>query len=939
MNSTDVVPSSDLPQGIKSDSQAVTNMMATPQEQDQSNVVPASDLPEQAQNQNVVPQSDLPPALQQGSLGQGALASVEGIAQGFAGPVATGAEMALSKGAAASGLAESTDSGYAKGFSPEDITQREQQYPVTHGISEAVGLGAGLYTGVGEAALVARAAEAIPILNAAKSSGFLLKYASRAANGAAQVAALSALDDTSKIMLGQESPNAAVSNFYANHKWQLATGSLANVAVGGLFDLRDAARAKISSKFGDQLKKFAAYFADGIANPVSEQDFADAANGQVNDFNTGVTSEMQNLHGNVEDAMDSTWGDGKAKDAVINHLSQGVSEQNTAKHVQSIAKFITDAPESLKNNKTFQDAVTDWYDAVKQPEEQLVFNPETGWREAVPQTPPSASDIFKATDTLKKQVQGIAKFNSTSLVDKPAIAAAKELQFSLRQSLEDQNVWGELGKVQQQLNEAAHKLFPSLQNFNKAFSETFADDMGRKSYRINPGKVISYIKNNMNLKVSNKTDDLVKFISDAHDFMDQVGEIHNRVGLPSPIDPIPMRNTGELIKNGFNPAKAKDVIDGLTSGAKAALWLNNGQAAKFFGKATVTSGAVKLAGPAGLLGATNLIPEGVSNFAANTIGKPMAKAASWALLKAVQSSAYENAASFVKVANKMTAGEKLISNHLDALFGKNVIPQALNQMKANQQLKDWVDAGGIDAEMEKQNNAKNKTLKVQQKPPGYAEGGQVQPDQSQQQQMLPGNTTLSPIEKNDYSSDLSAAYPGMTQSLMTTRSRVFSYLNSIKPDEQAEKTGQLPYDSAPDMSQKEKVYDQAITIGANPLSILKNVKDGSITPDQLNHLNSMYPEIQQHLAQEITKKIVDNKLSGEKPAYKTRQGLSMFLGTPLDSTFTPHCIMATQNVFMNQRGAQQQSPPPKKSPSKSKMDKTANNYMTQDQATIARQQA
>lgn len=67
-----------------------------------------------------------------GSMGQQALAGLEGIAKGVAGPLATKAEVKL-------------------GVPPEDITSREEANPITHGVGEALGLIApALVPGVGE---------------------------------------------------------------------------------------------------------------------------------------------------------------------------------------------------------------------------------------------------------------------------------------------------------------------------------------------------------------------------------------------------------------------------------------------------------------------------------------------------------------------------------------------------------------------------------------------------------------------------------------------------------------------------------------------------------------------------------------------------------------------------------------------------------------------
>jgi hypothetical protein len=71
-----------------------------------------------------------------------------------------------------------------------------------------------------------------------------------------------------------------------------------------------------------------------------------------------------------------------------------------------------------------------------------------------------------------------------------------------------------------------------------------------------------------------------------------------------------------------------------------------------------------------------------------------------------------------------------------------------------------------------------------------------------------------------------------------------------------------------------------------------------------------------------------------------RQGLSLFLGTPLSSDFTQQNIAAAQSVFTAQAAAAAQSSQPETKPSGSKksLSKSEQSYMTQGQALVTRQQ-
>ena len=136
------------------------------------------------------------------------------------------------------------------------------------------------------------------------------------------------------------------------------------------------------------------------------------------------------------------------------------------------------------------------------------------------------------------------------------------------------------------------------------------------------------------------------------------------------------------------------------------------------------------------------------------------------------------------------------------------------------------------------------------------------------------------------------------------------------------------------VSLKKKNYDRAVDIAAQPLGILNHIKNGSITVQDLKHFTQMYPELHTHLAKEMTKRITENQMADEKPEYKTRQGLSAFLGAPVDSTFTPQNMMAVQAIFANQNAQKQQAAQQSVKTKKgtSKLNEVAKDYKTADQA-------
>ncbi len=169
--------------------------------------------------------------------------------------------------------------------------------------------------------------------------------------------------------------------------------------------------------------------------------------------------------------------------------------------------------------------------------------------------------------------------------------------------------------------------------------------------------------------------------------------------------------------------------------------------------------------------------------------------------------------------------------------------------------------------------------------------------------------------------------------MQIAKARAANYLSSLRP---AKDPAKLAFDDAPDDRQQKKIYKRALAVANAPLGILDDIRRGSADPDDIKHLQMMFPEVTGLLQKKITERISKAQVDGKKPSYKVRQGLSMLLGTPLSGEMTPQNIQAAQAVFAQAASKQPPSQPPKSSTSKlSKSDKA---YLTDDQARMARQQ-
>ena len=214
-------------------------------------------------------------------------------------------------------------------------------------------------------------------------------------------------------------------------------------------------------------------------------------------------------------------------------------------------------------------------------------------------------------------------------------------------------------------------------------------------------------------------------------------------------------------------------------------------------------------------------------------------------------------------------------------------------------------------------------------PQKFATGGEVQPAFEQpfaeEQEKPPQGTD-----------GVSTHFPEQAMMLGMAKGRVFNYLNSLRPTTNAPK---LAFDEETHDPEAARKYDRAIDVANDPLSVMKHIQDGTLESEHIVHLNNLYPEVTNQLKKKITERIVQAQVDGKKPSYRVRQGLSMLLGTPLDSTMTPQSIQAAQGVFIQKAAAQAAQSGTKPKKNTSKLGEYSKQFETPNQAAEVRQKS
>lgn len=297
-------------------------------------------------------------------------------------------------------------------------------------------------------------------------------------------------------------------------------------------------------------------------------------------------------------------------------------------------------------------------------------------------------------------------------------------------------------------------------------------------------------------------------------------------------------------------------------------------------KAVSDSAALYVGGYPGMVIADKL---GLHKLVEKMMVGPAAKKASAYLgpmvLKVAATDKVKNMAQLMDYATAIQLGERASTKGVEALF-KGSANEGLNlavDERKKDKLRDFIENGGVDQQIRDGQATEGE--------PAFAKGGLVGGGDS--------------IAEN---------FPEQNILLNTARGRISGYLNSVKP---VKKSAQYIYDTDRPDKQKDREYDKTLDLALNPLSILNHVKKGTLLPKHMQAFTSMYPELHQSLSKKMTDQIMKNKLDkkAKKPPYKIRQAMSLFLGSSLDSSFSPMNMQAAQAVFANQKAAQ--APPPK----------------------------
>lgn len=711
---------------------------------------------------------------------------------------------------------------------------------------------------------------------AAEFAGFG-KLGSAIVRGAIETTMFQGGDEISKAMLGQGDPEAPVSSALAH----IGAATLFGSATGGVLGLGGLAISKTADALlGSRIAQLAEDFGNAAKFDKEVENPAKAIAEELNHFHETILGNGKEAFSLKKDVADKLLP--KTSEAVDSQMKE-IGEQ-----------ISTRLEEASTKNKT-KNAVP-------------FINDDVGeWQKIVNDSNSTAADKFVATNDLKKALAAYANFRQTTETTAAGILG-KDLSSMLIPHLENSKVWGEIAGVQKELNHYYNTLNDKWGPLKTV--KMFMDHEGNGEVpSFGEGKIQTFL--NQFSKESSlairKNNVLSNYIKPMTEYQEAINNVFNKIGAESPIQPSSL-NTLHTVLN--MPKSYGTSLFNLMKNAN------------------ITSKAVEVGATAIGNFPGYIASKAIGPIVEKAVGRSLNDASINAVLKVMGSGAYQSAGEALAHANNVLKGSTKITNAIDGIFsaGNSKALDFIFPENHREKLRDFVEKGGLPKQIQ---NTLNKQQEEQsttttEPPQRFAEGGIVKANHSQK----PSDTTAA--------NKLSLVYPDQDMLLHTAKSRIYNYLNSQRPQENAPK---LPFDSKMEDKQKQKEYNNVLDMANQPLSILKHVKQGTLTADQMRHFNQMYPELYGHLSKKMTEKIMEQSHSEEKPPYHVRQALSLFLGAPLDSSFTPASVQAAQSVFIKQ-GIQKQQQMQAEGKSKrgtSGLSNVHNQYLTDDQGRIERQ--
>ena len=150
--------------------------------------------------------------------------------------------------------------------------------------------------------------------------------------------------------------------------------------------------------------------------------------------------------------------------------------------------------------------------------------------------------------------------------------------------------------------------------------------------------------------------------------------------------------------------------------------------------------------------------------------------------------------------------------------------------------------------------------------------------------------------------------PRTRDAMTATTTRGMTYLASVRPRARALPGQIVPTVSREPSPEERERFMRAARVVDEPLSVVRDLANGSLTREGVAALRAVYPGLYRRLVSEVVGQIAEH---GEEIPYERRLALGVLLGVPTDPALTPQHMTALQTVLTSggSSAAASSSPP------------------------------
>lgn len=433
---------------------------------------------------------------------------LEGAARGALGPLAPMAEQA----------GNYLLSGQSAEQTNKNIRAREEANPTSAHIGEALGMGAGIWTGSGVAGGISKAAN---LIKAGEGAGLAAKVGAAAVRGAVENAALQGSDEAAKMI--EQDPNQSAQTALTH----VGLAGLLGGGLGGSFELAHGALNKLGQVAAD----FKGRLGEHLSNPEPEA----ALHQELTDHYNGVKEMADNVYG----------GTNLKKQDILKVMPEASTKM--AEQVSGLTTKVDEQLEKMMGNENRY---------PPQLSEKLGAD-VAEYKKAI-QAAKSPGDLFEATQELKQNLYAYAKFEKQTTRLDPAydfVKDVKGLGHEFKTALEDKKIWSKAAERQQAINAANTEFAPALKDFEKKFTT----EVGGETV-IDPAKIATFVKQLGKPQAEIKQEMLSNFLKASEKYKKVIAESHANLGLESPLGHTSLHHAYSALEKPTLGGRLADIV-------------------------------------------------------------------------------------------------------------------------------------------------------------------------------------------------------------------------------------------------------------------------------------------------------------------------------------------------------------------------------------------